>query len=113
MTKFVTQNGNNLFRFTLLHQSVIDDNVLLPGKAEKVGITVCASLAPINRVNVVQRELQVRSKLLHTSLDLARFERGQLVKQRQNNDRIDSDSKDLYQDAEQPEVVRIDFQSFE
>lgn len=105
MAQFVAQNSDNLFWFTLLHQGVVDDNVLLPGETKEVSIAVGASLATVNRVNVVQREVKVRSKLLNASFDGARLERRQFVEHRQDNDWVDSNGKHLHHNAEQPEIV--------
>lgn len=105
MTQFMAQDSNNLFRFTRLEQRVINDNVLLPRQAIEVRIAVSASLAAIDDVELVQGELKLLCELLNTGFDWARLKRGQLIEQRQDRDRIDSDGEDLDEDTEKPEVI--------
>lgn len=105
VAKFMTKNSNNLLRFTLLNQGVVDDNMFLPWQTEKVGITVGASLASINDVQRLERKLELVGESLDACLEFSRFERGQLVEQRQDEDRVDGDGRELNDDSKEPKVV--------
>lgn len=105
MTQFMAQDSNHLFRFTSLEERIIDNNVLLPRQTIEVRIAVSAPLAAIDDVELMQGELELLCELLNTGFDWARLKRGQLIEQRQDRDRVDSDSKDLDEDTEEPEVI--------
>ena len=55
VAKFVRQDGNHLLSVALLDQGVIDDDMLLPRKTKEVGIAVCAALATIDDIELVER----------------------------------------------------------
>ena len=95
MAKFVSKNSDNLLGLALLDQGIVDDNVLLPWHTEEIGITVSTSLAAINNIELVKRELQAFSKALNTSLQVARLEGRKLVEQRQNRNRVDGNHENL------------------
>lgn len=101
----MAQHGHHLLRLTLLDQSVVDDNVLLPGQAIEVRIAMRAPLAPINNIKLLEREFQPFSQPLHPSLQRSLLQRRQLVEQRQDEDRVDRDREDLNANPEQPEVI--------
>jgi hypothetical protein len=101
----MAQDGDDLLGLALLKQGVVDDNVLLPGQTVEVSIAVGTTLAAIDDVQFRERELELLGKVLHTSLDLTRLQRGQLVEQRQNSNGVDSDGENLDEDTEKPEVV--------
>lgn len=79
--------------------------MLLPGKSKEVGIAVSTALATIDNVQFLKGEIQLPGQVLNTSLELARLQRRQLVKQRQDGNRINGDSKDLHEDTKEPQVV--------
>lgn len=105
MTKFVTQNSNDLIRLALLNQSIVDDNVLLPGQTKEVRVAVRTPLATVDDIQFLEGELQLPSKVLNTRLQLTRLQRRQLVEQRQDSNRIDRDSENLNEHTKQPQVV--------
>ena len=105
MTKFMTQDSNHLIRLTLLNQSVVDDNVLLPGESKEIGIAVGTALATVDNVQFLKGEIQLASQVLDTSLELTRLQGRQLVEQRQDSNRVNRDSKDLHEDTKEPQVV--------
>lgn len=105
MTKFVTQNSNDLIRLTLLNQRVVDNNVLFPGQTEKVRIAVRTPLATVDDIQFLKRELQLPGKVLNTRLQLTRLQGRQLVEQRQDSNRIDRDGEDLNEHTKQPQIV--------
>lgn len=101
----MAQHCNNLLRLALLEQSVIDDDVLLPRKTVEVSVTVSTALAAINDVQLRERELELLGQVLDTGLDLTGLQRRQLVEQRQDDDGVDSNSENLDEDTEQPQIV--------
>lgn len=105
VTQLVSKNSNNLIRLALLNQSIVDNNVLLPGKTKEVGVGVGASLASINDVELVQGELEACGERFNLGLELTIFERRELVEQGQNSNRVDSDHEDLESNDEEPQVV--------
>lgn len=104
VTEFVSKDSDDLFRLTLLNKSIVDDNVLLPGETKEIGVGVGASLASINDVELVKRELEAGGKSLDLGLELALLERGELVEQRQDSNGVDSNHEDLEAGGESPEV---------
>lgn len=105
VTQLVRKNSNDLLRLALLNQGIVDHNVLLPGKTKEIGVGVGASLASINDVELVQRELEARGKRFNLGLELTVLERRQLVEQRQDSDGVDGDHEDLESNEEEPQVV--------
>lgn len=105
VTKFMTQNRDNFFRLTLLNQSVVDDNVLLPGQSKEVGVAVSTALATVDDIQFLQGEFQLAGEVLDASLESTGLQRRQLVEQRQNRNGIDRNCKDLDENTKQPEVV--------
>lgn len=105
MAKLVREHSNDLLGFALLNQGIVDDNVLLPRQAKEVGVAVSRALATINHIELVQRKVEPLGQSLDSCLELARFQRRQLVKQRQNGDRVDGNHEDLEEGTEHPEVV--------
>ena len=74
MPKLVCQYAHDFFRFALLYQGVIDDNMLLPRQTVKVCVAVSASLAPVDHIERVQRKFQSLSQILNASFQRALFE---------------------------------------
>lgn len=105
VAEFVGQHSDNLLFLALLDQGVVDDDVLLPGQTEEIGIAVGAALAAVDDVQLVKRELELLGELLDIRLELALVQGRELVKQRQNGDGVDGNHKDLQASAEHPEVV--------
>lgn len=105
MSELVREHRNDLLGVALLYQSIVDDNVLLPREAKEVGIAVSAALAAVNDEELGQRELQLLGQLLNSILELARFQRRELVEQRENCNWIDRDHEDLQACAKEPQVV--------
>lgn len=104
VSKLMGQHSNDLLGLALLHQGVVDDNVLLPRQTVEIGVGVGASLATIDDVKLVQREVESRGKLLDLGLELAVFKRRQLVEEGQDEDRVGSDHEELENGGENPEV---------
>lgn len=105
VTKLVREHSNDLLGFALLNQGIVDDNVLLPRQAKEVGVAVSRALTTINHVELVQRKVESLGQSLDSSLELARFQRREFVKQRQNGDRVNGDHEHLEEGTEHPEVV--------
>lgn len=105
VAQFMAQNSDNLLRLTLLEQSVVNHNVLLPGQTVEVGVAVSTALASINDMQLRKWELEFLREVLDTGLDLTWLQRGQLVEQWQNDNRVDGDGEDLNEDAKQPQIV--------
>jgi hypothetical protein len=105
VTQLVSENSNNLLRLALLDKSIVDDNVLLPGETEEIGVGVGASLASINDVELVEGEFEACSESLDLRLELTILERRQLVEQGQNSDRVNGDHENLESNHEEPQVV--------
>lgn len=105
MAELVGKHSDNLLPLALLNQSVVDDDVLLPGQTKEVGIAVGAALAAVDDVQLMERELELLGEVLDIGLELALLQRGKLVEQRKDGDRVDGDHKDLQTGAKQEEVV--------
>lgn len=105
VTQLVGKNSGNLLCVALLNQSVIDDNVLLPGHAEEVGIAVRAPLATINNKQLRQRKLEIRSESFHLGLERTGFQGSELVEHGRDDNRPNGDHEDLETSAKQPQVV--------
>lgn len=105
MSQFVSQDRGHFLGFALLNQGIVDDNVLLPGQTEEIGVAVRASLAPVDNVQLSKGEFELRGQCLHRRLELAGFERGELVEQRCDKDRPDGDHEHLKTSAKEPQVV--------
>lgn len=105
VSQLVCQDSSYLLSFTLFNQGIVDDNVLLPGQTEKVGVAVRASLATINDIQLRKRELELGSQRLHRRLQFAGFQRSELVEQRCDKDGPDGDHKHLKTSAKEPQVV--------
>jgi len=106
VSEFVGKNGNNLLGLALLNQSVIDDDMLLPGQSKEIGVAMRAALAAVDDVQLMQREVQLLGETLDISLKLAFLQGRQLVEQGQNSNGIDGNHEDLESSAEHPEIVK-------
>ena len=95
MTELVCENCHDLLSFTLLDEGVVDDDVLLPWQTEEVGIAVSASLASIDNVELLEREVEAHSQLFDTSLECSRVQRRELVEQWQDGDWVNGDHENL------------------
>lgn len=105
VAQFVSKNSNNLIRLALLDESIVDNNVLLPGETKEIGVGVGASLASINDIELVERELEASGKSFNLGLELTILKRRQLVEQRQDSNGVDGDHEDLKSNDEEPQVV--------
>jgi hypothetical protein len=105
VTQLVRKNGNDLLGLALLNQSIVDNNVLLPGETKEIGVGVGTSLASINDVELVQGELEACGKRFNLGLELTVLERRQLVEQRQDSDGVDGDHENLESNDEEPQVI--------
>ena len=101
----MSEDSDDLLCLALFNQSIIDDDVLLPGHSEEIGVAVRTPLTTVNDVQLVEREVQLLSQVLNAGLELARFQGRELVEQRQDSNRIDSDHEDLKASTEEPQVV--------
>lgn len=108
----MTQDGDNLIGLALFNQSVVDDDVLFPRQTKEVGIAVGAALATVDNIQFLKGEFQLPSEVLNTGLEYTRLQRRQLVEQRQDRNRIDSDGKDLDEHTKEPEVIEERVTSF-
>lgn len=95
VTKLVCENSHDLLGFTLLNEGVVDDNVLLPWQTEEVGIAVGASLASINDVELLEREVEALSQPFDAGLECSRVQRRELVEQWQDGDGVNGDHENL------------------
>jgi len=106
VTKLMCQYRNNFLCLALLNQGVINHNMLLPWHAKEISIAVSTSLATINNIKLMKRELQPISKSLNTSLQVARLERRQLVEKGENRNRVYGNHEDLKASSKQPKIVK-------
>ena len=106
MTQFVSQDCNHFTDFTLLNQSIVDNDVLAPRKSEKVRVTVCGSLRSINHVQMLQWELQSCRESLNIRLQLSGLHRCQSIEQGQNPDGVHGNHESLDPQDEEPDIVK-------
>lgn len=104
VTKLVSKHCSNLVWGVAFNQSVVENNVLLPGQTKEVGIGMAATLATVDDEELVQRELEVGSKGVDLCLELAFGERRQLIEERQDEDWVSSGHEDLQASSKGPEV---------
>lgn len=95
VAELVCENGHDLLGFTLLDEGVVDDDVLLPWQTKEVGVAVGASLASINDVELLEREVETRSQPFDAGLECSRIQRRELVEQWQDGDWVDGDHENL------------------
>lgn len=105
VTKFVGENSNDLLGLALLNQSVVDNNVLLPGETKKIGVAVSAALAAIDDVEFVKGELELLGEILNVGLELAFLQGRKFVEQWQDSNGVNRNHEDLKTSAEHPEVI--------
>lgn len=105
VAQLVAQHSDNLLWLALLDQSIVEDDVLLPRQTIEVGIAVSTALAAVNDMQLLEREVKSLGKLLDTSLERTRFERRELVEQRQDHNRVNGDGEHLNEHAEEPQIV--------
>lgn len=105
VAKLMAEHSDNLLGLSLLNQSVVDDNVLLPWETIEVSIAVGTALAAVDNMQLLKRELEPLGQFLDAGLKLTRLEGRELVKQRQDRNGVDSNSKDLDKDTKEPQVV--------
>ena len=105
VTKFVAKNRNNLFRFALFDQGIVDNNVLVPRQSVEISVAMSAPLASVDDMEFLKRELELGRKILDTGLQRTRFQGGELIEQGQNSNWVDRDRKDLDTDSKEPEIV--------
>lgn len=107
VSQFVCQDSFNLFLCALLQKSVVDDNLLLPDprQACEVGIAVRTPLASIDDLEFAEREFEFRGEGFDGILELSGLERLQLVEHGNDENGIDSHSRDLNDKHEHPEVI--------
>lgn len=105
VSKLMAKNSDNLLGLTLLNQSIVDNNMLLPRQAIEVRITMRAPLTSVNNMQVRKREIQSLSQALHTSLQCARLKRRQLIEQRKDSNRINRNSEYLKEDTKEPKII--------
>lgn len=105
VTQLVSKNGLDLLGIRLLNQSIVDNNLLLPGQTGEVGVAVSTTLAAIDDLQFREREFETLSKSLDGDLERAGLERSKLVKQRDYDDGVDGDGEELDTESEQPKVV--------
>lgn len=80
--------------------------MLGPRKTVEVGIAVSAALGTVNDIEVLKREIKLSGESLDFVLELAGFERGELIEERQDYDGVDSDHEGLDAENEEPQVVK-------
>lgn len=107
MSKFVCQHSFYLLLCALLKQCIVDDNLLFadPRKTSEVGIAMSTALAAIDNLQFRQGELKLRGERLNAVLKLSWLERLEFVKHGYNENGINSHSRDLDNQHEDPEVV--------
>lgn len=105
VAELVCENCHDLLGLALLDEGVVDDDVLLPWQTKEVGVAVCASLASINNVELLEGEVEALSQALDAGLKCTRIQRRELVEEWQDGDGVDGDHENLEGGAEEPEVV--------
>lgn len=103
VAKFMRKDSDNLIRFALLNQGIIDDNVLLPRKTEEISIGVSASLASVDDIELVQGELETGGQSLDLGLELTLLEGREFVEKRQNGDGVNGNHEHLKSSSKGPE----------
>jgi len=81
VTKFMRDDGFDLFGFSLLDQCVKNDNVFAPRKSEKVSIGMRTSLRAVDLVKVLKRELELGCEDLDASPEFAMWEGREFVEE--------------------------------
>ena len=100
----MSKDGDDLIGFRLLNQSIVDDDVLLPRQAIKVGIGVSAALRPVNDKKLLQGELMAGCELLDLGFKLSLVQRRQLIEQRLDENGIRSGGEQLQAGSKDPQV---------
>lgn len=102
MAQFMRQDSYDLLGLALLDEGIIDNNVLLPGHSKEIGVAVGAPLTAINHVQLVERELELSSESLDSSLQFSGFQGSELVEEGHNDDWPDGDHDNLQTRAKHP-----------
>lgn len=90
-----TKHSTDLIIGWMINKCVEKNNVLVASKAIKVSIWVTGSLAAINDIKLLQREVDTTCKFLDTCSQFTFFKRSQLVEQWLNNSGVDSHEEKL------------------
>lgn len=104
VTQLVGQDGDDLCRIHLLNQCIVDDNVLLPGQAVKVGVGVGATLAAINDEELLQGELVGRGEFLNPCLERALVQWREFVEERLDEDGVGGGGEELQAGGKDPKI---------
>jgi len=100
VAKFMSKDGFYFLSLALLDQGIEDDDMFAPWEAKEVGIAVRAALGTINLVQVLERELELRSQTFNPFPKAAFREWRQFVEEWLNNSRVDEDHQDLEREQE-------------
>jgi len=95
MAKFMSEDGFYLFSFALLDEGIEDDNMFAPWEAKEVRIAMRAALGTVDLIQMLEREVQLRSKAFDPFSKVAFGERRQLIKEWLNDSRVDEDHQNL------------------
>ena len=104
MAQLVSENSPDLIGLVALNQSIVENDVLLPGEAKEIRVGVSAALATVNDEELVQGELEAGSKVVNHGLELALGKRRQLVEERKDEGRVGGGHEHLETSDESPEV---------
>ena len=105
VSELVGQDGGNLTSLALLNEGIEDDDVLSPGKTIEVRVAVGAALRSVDDIEVLEGEFESGGQCLNLGSQRARLQRRELVEERQDKDRVDSDHEGLDEQDEDPCVV--------
>ncbi|KAH3670907.1 hypothetical protein OGAPHI_000618 [Ogataea philodendri] len=106
MADLVSQNSNNLLDLGRCNQSIVNDNLLrTPWQTKEVSVGMRRSLGTVYNKDFVQRELVLLGQFFNLQLELAVFQRLDLVEQWLDEFWIDNNHKDLNKEQEHRQVI--------
>ena len=106
VTELMGQHRLDFLVGALFEKRVEDDNLLFPWKSREVGIAVRAPLAPVDDLQLRKRKLELVRKSVDCVLQRARLERSELVENRNDPDRVDSNEKYGHNQGKDPYIVK-------
>ena len=106
VAQLMRQHGYHLLLLALLDQRVEQDNLLLPRQTREVGIAVRAPFAPVDDLQLAERELEVLRERIDGGLEVARLQGSEFIEKRDDHDGIDCDDEELHGKRKDVEVQK-------
>lgn len=75
VTEFVCQNSFDFLVRALLQESIVDDNLLLPGQTSEISVAMSTALTTINNLKLCERKLERSSQSFDTLFQGTRLQR--------------------------------------